>query len=83
MQHEQHRIRGQVPMRAKKLEFRCECCGVLLGVIEGDRFVVKRGDMQTWTWGEGYISMMCYNPRCRYIDTLKIPKMGGPSVVAR
>ena len=69
--------------RTDSVEFRCECCGVLLGKIEANQFVVRRGRMRWWTWGGSYVSVMCYNPRCERINSLRLPHLGEPEVVYR
>ena len=57
-------------------EIRCcsQDCGVLLGVLEGNNFVIKRGGLQVSYAGNGRIQIICYNPRCSHINMVKLPK---------
>jgi hypothetical protein len=52
---------------------------VLLGVLEGNSFVVKRGGLQVSYAGNGRIQIICYNPQCSHINVVKLPK---PELVA-
>ena len=62
-------------MEGKRREFRCkgDRCGVLLGVIEGGRFMVKRGGLQVSYKGDGQIDLVCYVPKCRNLNHLELP----------
>jgi len=53
-------------------DFRCRRCGVLLARIEGGGVSVHRGDFQLSIDGDFRASMVCYKPRCRTLNVLRV-----------
>jgi hypothetical protein len=60
-------------MESVRRDLRCKCCGALLGVIDGERFEVRRGGLQVSYAGRGLIHLVCYVPTCRTLTVLRLP----------
>jgi phage FluMu protein Com len=64
---------------AFKKEIRCKGCGALLGVVEDEQFEVRRGELQVSYLGHGLVSMVCYTPKCKRLNSLRLPVGGSPA----
>ena len=53
-------------------EWRCSSCGILLAKIDESRLTIRRGELQATIDGEFHASFVCYRPRCRSLNVLRI-----------
>lgn len=60
-------------MSNEQKKLNCKCCGALLGVIYGNRFEFRRGGIQVCYAGRGHIHIVCYQPKCRALNYLRLP----------
>ncbi len=53
-------------------DFRCKACGILLAKIDDSGLTIRRGGLQATVAGEYYASIICYRPRCRTLNVLRV-----------
>lgn len=65
------------------IDVRCTGCGVLLAKRVRGALSIERGDLQATFDGEFCASLVCYRPRCRKLNVLRIKELknepGGPA----
>jgi len=59
-------------MKAQPREVRCKSCNVLLAKVDGDGLTIRRGDLQATIDGRFHASLVCYRPRCRQLNVLRL-----------
>lgn len=60
-------------MRNEPNDIRCEGCGILLAKREGPGLSIRRGELQATIQGTFHASLVCYRPRCRRLNVLRVP----------
>ena len=53
-------------------EWRCSSCGILLAKVGDDGLTIRRSELQATMTGEFHASVVCYRPRCRTLNVLRI-----------
>jgi phage FluMu protein Com len=53
-------------------EIRCTACNVLLAKLERGALNIQRGDLQASFDGEFHASLVCYRPRCRRLNVIRM-----------
>lgn len=53
-------------------DWRCSACGILLARIGDDELTIRRNELQATMTGEFHASVVCYRPRCRTLNVLRI-----------
>lgn len=53
-------------------DWRCSACGILLARIGDDELTIRRNELQATMSGEFHASVVCYRPRCRTLNVLRI-----------
>lgn len=56
-------------------EVRCIACNVLLAKLEQGALNIQRGDLEATFDGEFRASLVCYRPRCRKLNVIRMPPM--------
>lgn len=51
---------------------RCSSCGILLARIGDQELTIRRNELQATMTGEFHASVVCYRPRCRTLNVLRI-----------
>ena len=69
-------------MLTKPFEVRCKACGVLLAKLDDAGLSVRRGELQVTVDGEFHASIVCYRPRCRTLNVLRLRTAGALRVEA-
>jgi len=57
-------------------EVRCTACGKLLAKLREGLLTVQRGDLQISLDGEFRASFVCYQPRCRRLNVVRVRSHG-------
>ena len=57
-------------------EIRCVGCGRLLAKVSKGVLTLQRGDVQATFDGEFHASFVCYQPRCRRLNVVRIHSGG-------
>lgn len=55
-------------------EVRCESCGALLAMIQNGRLAIRRGGLHATFDGEYCAHLICYAPRCRALNNVRLPE---------
>ena len=63
-------------------DWRCSSCGVLLAKIADNGLTIRRGELQATMSGEFHASLVCYRPRCRTLNVLRISNQGANTNIA-
>lgn len=53
-------------------EIRCTACNVLLAKLERGVLNIQRGDLQASFDGDFHASLVCYRPRCRKLNVVRM-----------
>ena len=53
-------------------EIRCISCGVLLAKRDENGLSIQRGDLQATFDGDFHAAFVCYRPRCRKLNVLRM-----------
>ncbi|RMG48087.1 MAG: hypothetical protein D6718_02545 [Acidobacteria bacterium] len=56
----------------KPEELRCEGCGILLATIDDNGLTIRRGQLQVTVGGDLHASIVCYRPRCRRLNVIRL-----------
>lgn len=63
-----------IPTAPLFLEVRCLRCNVLLAKIERGALTIRRGAFEASFKGHFHAALVCYRPRCRKLNVLRIPQ---------
>jgi phage FluMu protein Com len=55
-------------------DWRCSRCGILLARVGDGGVTICRGELQATMTGEFQASVVCYRPRCRALNVLRVEK---------
>jgi phage FluMu protein Com len=53
-------------------DWRCSECDILLARIGDHELTIRRNELQATMTGEFHASVVCYRPRCRTLNVLRI-----------
>ena len=53
-------------------DWRCSRCGILLARIDETGLTIRRGELQATLAGDFLASIVCYRPRCRTLNVLRV-----------
>jgi phage FluMu protein Com len=53
-------------------EWRCSRCGILLAKLGDGSLTIRRNELQATVLGKFDVSVVCYRPRCRTLNVLRI-----------
>ena len=53
-------------------EVRCAGCQILLAQRDETGVTIRRNDFEAHYGGHGLVSILCYRPRCRRLNVLRI-----------
>ncbi len=59
-------------MNQKTRQIRCTGCNALLAEVDDSGLVIRRGDLQATIDGDFHASVVCYRPRCRKLNVLRL-----------
>jgi phage FluMu protein Com len=63
-----------IPTAPLFLEVRCLRCNVLLAKIERGALTIQRGAFEASFEGKFRAVLLCYRPRCRKLNVLRLPQ---------
>ena len=66
----------------RKQDWRCSQCGILLAKVGDDGLTIRRSELQATMTGEFHASVVCYRPRCRTLNVLRITNQGASINIA-
>ena len=58
-------------------DVRCTGCGKLLARLRGGVLTIQRGELQVTCDGDFRASFVCYQPRCRRLNVVRVRSHGG------
>jgi phage FluMu protein Com len=67
-------------VRTQPKEVRCTACNILLAKVEENGLVIQRGELQATIHGEFHAALVCYRPRCRKLNVLRLSTVTRPAV---
>jgi phage FluMu protein Com len=59
-------------MRTHPRDVRCEGCRILLAKLDDTGLAIRRNDLEVHYGGAGVVSIRCYRPRCRRLNTVRV-----------
>ena len=70
-------MNAQGSYRSNVEEVRCKACNILLATIDDSGLNIRRGELQATVDGDFHASIVCYRPRCRRLNVLRMTTNGG------
>lgn len=65
-------MRTRAPRNPREEDFRCRACRILLATIDENGLTLCRGGLQATVAGDFHVSIVCYRPRCRTLNVLRV-----------
>jgi len=53
-------------------DWRCSKCNILLAKVGDEGLTIRRSELQATMAGEFHASVVCYRPRCRTLNVLRV-----------
>jgi len=70
----------EVTMRTQSREVRCTACNILLAKVDDNGLSIQRGELQAAIHGEFQAAFVCYRPRCRTLNVLRLSTAARPAM---